>query len=316
MSLRNKIPIYVINGFLEGGKTTFIKETVTDPYFSDGGTTLLIICEEGEEGYDPEYLKAFGNAIVQVEEKEGFTRALLKKCQKDFAPSQVVIEYNGMWGMELLREMEWPGGWFPAQTITVADAGTFDLYMQNMKSLFMDMAREADLIIFNRCVDGTAADTYKRSMRAMNPNAQVEFERENGEPFTFEESLPYDLKAEVIEIEDIDFGIWYVDAAEHPENYDGRTVSFKGQVYKDRNLGNEYFVPGRKVMTCCADDVAFLGYLCHTKNLDKLKKGQWLTVTARVSYEERPEYSGRKGPVLYTKALKSAPEPEMEMVSF
>lgn len=316
MSLRNKIPVYVINGFLESGKTVFTRETITDPYFSDGGTTLLIVCEEGEEEYDPKYLKAFGNVMVQVENREDFTKSLLKKYQKDYAPTQIVIEYNGMWGMDLLRQMEWPGGWFLAQIITMADAGTFDLYMQNMKSLFMDMAKEADLIIFNRCTDDTTADTYKRNMRAMNPKAQVEFERENGEPFEFEESLPYDLEAEVIDIEDIDFGIWYVDAGDHPEHYEGKTVRFKGQVYKNKNLGNEHFVPGRKVMTCCADDVAFLGYLCHTQNLDKLKRGQWLMVTAQVRYEERPEYSGRRGPVLYTKALKSTEPPQEEMVSF
>lgn len=316
MSLRNKVPIYVINGFLEGGKTTFIKETIEDPYFSDGGTTLVIACEDGEEEFDAADMKKTGNLLVQVEDKDDFNPAFLKGCQRNYHPTQVVIEYNGMWGMDLLREMDLPDGWFLAQTITLADAQTFDLYMQNMKSLFMDMAKEADLIIFNRCQDGTTADAYKRNMRAMNPGAQVEFERENGEPFEFEETLPFDIEADVIEIEDADFGIWYVDASDHPEHYDGKTVRFKGQVYKNRNLGNQFFVPGRRVMTCCADDVAFLGFLCHTQNLDKLRRGHWLMVTALVRYEEREEYSGQRGPVLYTKALKSAEAPENEIVSF
>lgn len=316
--LRNKVPVYIINGFLESGKTTFISETVEDPYFSDGGTTLIIACEEGEEEYNEKHLKLFGNQITTLESKDDMNRAYMKKLQKDFNPSQVVIEYNGMWGMDTLREMEWPAGWFMAQQITMADATTFDLYSKNptMKSMFMDMMKESDLMIFNRCVDDTPADTWKRNMRAVNPNAQVEFERAGGEPFEFEESLPYDIEADVIEISDIDFGIWYVDAAEHPEHYNGKTVCFKGMVYKNRNLGNDYFVPGRNVMTCCADDVAFMGYLCHTNNLDKLKKGQWLMVTAEVRYEERKEYSGKPGPVLYTKALKSAEKPEIEMVSF
>ena len=316
MMFRNKVPVYVINGFLECGKTTFIKETLADPYFSDGGTTLLLACEEGEEEYSKKELKNTGTVLVQVEGKEEFHSDFLKACHKEFHPTQVVIEYNGMWGMDHLRDMELPDGWFLAQIITLADAGTFDLYMQNMKSLFMDMARDADLIIFNRCVDGTTADAYKRNMRATNPKAQVEFEREFGETFEFEETLPYDIDAEVIEIEDIDFGIWYVDATDHPEHYEGKTVRFKGMVYKERSLGNSYFVPGRKVMTCCADDVAFLGFLCHTQNLDKLKRGQWITVTAQVRYEEKREYSGQRGPVLYTKALKSAEAPENEIVSF
>ena len=49
MSLGNKVPVYLVNGFLESGKTAFIQETLSDPYFSDGGKTLLIACEEGEE---------------------------------------------------------------------------------------------------------------------------------------------------------------------------------------------------------------------------------------------------------------------------
>ena len=46
MSFLNKVPVYVVNGFLESGKTSFIQETLSDPYFSDGGKTLLIACEE------------------------------------------------------------------------------------------------------------------------------------------------------------------------------------------------------------------------------------------------------------------------------
>ena len=42
------IPVYLITGFLESGKTTFINETISDPEFSQGERTLLICCEEGE----------------------------------------------------------------------------------------------------------------------------------------------------------------------------------------------------------------------------------------------------------------------------
>ncbi len=46
-----------------------------------------------------------------------------------------------------------------------------------MKSLFMEMAKDSDLIIFNRSTDETPAATYKRNMRAVNPKAQVVFEK-------------------------------------------------------------------------------------------------------------------------------------------
>lgn len=310
-----KIPVYVVNGFLESGKTTFIQETLSDPYFSDGGMTLLLTCEEGEEEYDSHILESYDVIPVAVDGKEAFTTEFLRACEEEHGPTQVMIEYNGMWGMDLLRETLLPEGWFFAQQITLVDAGTFDLYMQNMKSLFMDMAKESDLILFNRCTEGTNAPAYKRNMRAVNPRAQIAFEKEAGEVFEFEDVLPYDLNSDVIEIADMDFGIWYIDAMEHPEHYEGKTVRMKARVLKPKDATEGYFVPGRMAMTCCADDTTFIGYLCKTKHTAKLHNGQWLYVTAVVRTEEREEY-GRSGPVLYAKALKSAQAPAEEMVYF
>lgn len=316
MSLLNRVPVYVVNGFLESGKTSFVQETLSDPYFSDGGNTLLIACEEGEEEYDDHILESYDVTLVTALEKEAFTVEFLEDCRKKYKPTQVMIEYNGMWGMQLLRDIQMPKGWFLAQGITLVNAGTFDLYMQNMKSLFMDMAQDSDLVIFNRCVEGTKAASYKRNIRAANPRAQVEFEKEGGELFEYEEELPFDLEADIIEIGDIDYGIWYLDAMDHPEHYEGKTVRFKAMVMKPKGLEPGFFAPGRRAMTCCADDTVFLGLLCKSQNLDKLRNKQWLTVTAKVKSEVRKEYSGEEGPVLYTKALKSADKPEEEMVYF
>ena len=41
-------PVYIINGFLESGKTEFITYTLSQPYFQIRGKTLLIVCEEAE----------------------------------------------------------------------------------------------------------------------------------------------------------------------------------------------------------------------------------------------------------------------------
>ena len=53
----NGVPIYLITGFLESGKTSFIKDLLTDEGFTDGERTLLICCEEGIEEYEEELLK-------------------------------------------------------------------------------------------------------------------------------------------------------------------------------------------------------------------------------------------------------------------
>ena len=51
-----KIPVFVVNGFLESGKTVFAMDTIEDEYFSDGEDTLIIACEEGMEEYDEDLL--------------------------------------------------------------------------------------------------------------------------------------------------------------------------------------------------------------------------------------------------------------------
>ena len=43
------IPVYLFTGFLEAGKTKFIRETLEDKRFRTGEPTLILLCEEGEE---------------------------------------------------------------------------------------------------------------------------------------------------------------------------------------------------------------------------------------------------------------------------
>ena len=193
-----KIPVFVIHGFLESGKTQFAMETLSDEYFSDGERNLVIACEEGMEEYEDEVLQKSNTTLVMLEDKSEFNEMFLAECQKKYKPTQVIVEYNCMWGLDYLREMYMPKGWFVAQVITTVDATTFDVYLKNMKSIFMEMAKDSDLIIFNRSTEDTPAATYKRNMRAVNPKAQVVFEKEDGSQLEFEEELPFDINADVI----------------------------------------------------------------------------------------------------------------------
>ena len=53
MIRREKLkPVYIINGFLDSGKTDFFRYTIAQPYFRTKGKTLLIVCEEGENDYE------------------------------------------------------------------------------------------------------------------------------------------------------------------------------------------------------------------------------------------------------------------------
>ena len=64
-----RVPIYLITGFLESGKTSFLNFTLQQDYFYTEGKTLLILCEEGEVEYDPAVLE-MSNTVVEVIEDE------------------------------------------------------------------------------------------------------------------------------------------------------------------------------------------------------------------------------------------------------
>lgn len=102
------IPVYLIAGFLDAGKTSFINGVLRDG-FAEEDRTLLICCEEGELEYDPRVL---GNVFTYtVDDPAQLTPELFKKLEKQYRPKQVIIEYNGMWMMEPLYRDGLPANW-------------------------------------------------------------------------------------------------------------------------------------------------------------------------------------------------------------
>ena len=257
-----EIPLYLFLGFLESGKTTFIKETLEEDYFNDGQKTLIIACEEGIEEYDDDILEASNSVLVYVEDEEDFTKDFLISKVVQYAPDRVILEYNGMWSVEnLTRQLEGtPLLLF--QGIVTMNAETFDLYMNNMRSLAVEMFKVSELVIINRCRQGDPRATWRRSIRAVNRQTQVMFDSEDPSVMQdVQEELPFDISGDEITIEDEDYGIWFIDAMDHPEHYDGKTLHMKARIFKSLRMPRGTFVPGRHAMTCCADDIQFIGYL-------------------------------------------------------
>ena len=310
------VPIYLLTGFLESGKTSFLNFTLQQDYFYTEGRTLLILCEEGEEEYDKAVLEMSNTVVEIIEKEEDLTTDRLAAMDILYQPERVIIEYNGMWLVSNFEKMEKPEGWGIEQQITCVDASTFQMYMANMKSIFMDMVRGSDMVVFNRCKKEDPLATYRRGIKVANQRAEVIFEDEEGElDDIFQDEMPFDVNAPVIEILPEDYGIWFVDAMDHPETYVDKTVKFKARVMKPRGMGSKFFVPGRTAMTCCADDTTFLGYVCKSAFAPKLNQGQWVEVTAKVGIENRMEYQG-EGIVLYADFVEPCEPLEEEMVYF
>ena len=274
------MPVFLINGFLEAGKTEFLSFTMEQDYFQAEGKTLLIVCEEGENEYDEELLKKTRTSVVYVDNLEEMNPERLTELELLYNPERVLIEWNGMWNQD---DLKLPNDWNLYQQITIVDMTTFDLYAKNMKSLLAAMVRNSELIICNRCDGIEDLDRYKRLLKSMNTKCEIVFEDENGEINEIsEEDLPYDVNAPVIEIKPEDYGIWYIDCMDKPDRYVGKVVEFTGMVLKSPNFPKNYFVPGRMAMTCCAEDMTFLGYICKAKEAKNLETKQWVKVRARV----------------------------------
>lgn len=306
------MPLFLINGFLEAGKTQFLQFTMEQEYFQAEGKTLLIVCEEGDTEYDPDLLSRTRTSVVYVDSLEEITPARLEELELLYNPERVLMEWNGMWNQD---ELKLPKDWTIYQQVTIIDGSTFDLYVKNMKPLLGAMVRGSELIICNRCDDVEDLEGYRRTLLAMNNQVEIVFEDGEGEITEISEAdLPYDMSADVIEIKPEAYGIWYIDCMDKPDRYRGKVVEFTGMVLKSPNFPKNYFVPGRMAMTCCEADMTFLGYVCKAREARLLETKQWVKVRARIEYEEWQDYGG-VGPVLYADFVEQT-EPIKEIVQF
>ena len=310
-----EIPVYLFTGFMDSGKTTLIRQTLLEENFGEGAKTLLIVCEDGDEEYDEEELKKANTRILFIEKEEDFTETLLKNINLQYLPDQVFIEYNGTWGMDTFLEMKLPEGWVLVQSLSTVDATTFDMYLTNMRAMIMEQLFQTDVVIINRCDDDTPKGKFRRAIKAVNRPAQIVYERDDGSIDEGEEELPFDLSQDLIEISDADYAIWYMDAQENYKKYDGKKVEFLGYVYNPDKLKKGVMVPGRFAMTCCIEDVTFLGFKCKYPDSKNIPHKSWIKVTAEIRVEFAMEYKG-KGPVLYPISIEPAEKPEDELVYF
>lgn len=309
------VMVYLMTGFLDSGKTQFLNFTLTQDYFQIPGKTLLLLCEEGEEEYDPQEMKKHRVVVERVESQEELTEEYLKSLDQKHRPRRVVIEYNGMWKVSDFENLKLPFNWYLEQKLTTVDASTFQMYLTNLKPLFVEMVRGSEMVLFNRCTDIKPLAGYRRSVKVVNPQAEVIFEDGEGEiEDIFGDDVPYDLNAPVVEIPPEDYGIWFVDVMENQDRYKDKVVEFTLQARKYPGMPTGVFVPGRMAMTCCAEDTSFLGYICKCGKLPEPKEDAWLKIRAKIEFARLTIYRG-VGPVLRAISMEPAEEIK-ELVSF
>ena len=311
-----QIPVYVFTGFLDSGKTKFIQETLEDPRFNAGERTLLLVCEEGEEEYDFSTYP-HSNVFLEIVDQQTVTTKQLQALAKKYKVKRVVAELNGM---QLVGDLysRFPEDWVVAQEVMFADATTFKTYNVNMRNLVMDKLVGGQMVVFNRLKPGEDTMPLHKLVRAANRRIDILYDYLDGTTAfdDIEDPLPFGINAQLIENKDEDYALWYRDVTEEPQKYDGKTVRFKGQVAMLRRDRNQMFAPGRFVMTCCADDIQFLGIPCKYSDAQKLTPRDWVMVTAKISAEKYSLYQGEIGPVLTAIRVDSADPADPDVATF
>jgi len=313
-----QIPVYLFTGFLEAGKTKFIQETMEDARFNNGEKTLILLCEEGLEEYNPKKFSADKVFIETVENEEDLSPQLLKSLLKKHSAKRVLVEYNGMWSLgSLINAL--PEKWVIAQEFMFADANTIIGYNNNMKNLVVDKLQNCELVVFNRFNTKIDKMELHKIVRGINTRADIAYEYPNGDVDydDIEDPLPFDRDAEIVTVQDKDYAYFYRDISENLSFYDGKTVKFKCVIAKNKELTSTQLVVGRHIMTCCVDDITFAGFLAlgDEKTVSQFESRNWVMLTADLKVEYNKLY-GRQGPVLYIKDIAHTSLPEEEVATF
>lgn len=309
---RNKkeVPVFLLNGFLESGKTSLIKEIVENNDNYHNNSTVIICCEEGEVEYEEEWCEKYQIHVEYVESLEDFTVEFFDELDKKYTPDRFVIEYNAFFDW---NSQEFPERMVIYQQITLIDASKFQVMFNNMKQIFQTMVRDSSLVIFNRIQDQSKnLGQFRRLIRAMTQQAQIAFEQPDGRlSATLDEDLPYDLSKDEIAFEEDIYPTWYVEVFDNWEKYLNKTFKFKTFV---RDVSKDTFVVGRQVMTCCANDIQFLGYEVINESKVKVQTGDVIYLECVVKHEFS-KLAGEEVVMLHAKAITKLPKEEEKVLN-
>ena len=127
--------------------------------------------------------------------------------------------------------------------------------------------------------------------------------------------MPFDLEADIVDIGDDDYAVWYRDMSEEPEKYENKTVRFKCNAVVHSKIPDGCFLIGRHMMTCCADDIQFAGLVCQWDKAAEVENNSWMVLTARINFKRHKAYTG-KGPVLSFINMEYCEAPEQPVATF
>lgn len=310
-------PVYLFTGFLDSGKTTLIKDTMDDPGFmADVERTLIVCFEQGEVSYEEDWLKQHRADVVYLDSAEELSPERMHELDTVYHPNQVFIEWNGTMPVPDILLSGMPQFWPLVQILTTVDATTFELYINAMRQMLFEQLRWSDTVIVNRCTPDSSGSLLRGNIKAINRRCQIYYEGAFGEQVTIKSGfLTLDLSAPVLDIKDDDYGLWYMDAVEDPDKYDGRKIILRGMFAEKIPGYTQTFILGRRAMVCCAQDTSLCGLTVTNVKIGEMKIGDWIEVEGTLKTLPLENNEG-KTVVLYAERVSRYDPPADEYVYF
>jgi G3E family GTPase len=164
--MKIKTEIEIVTGFIGSGKTSLINALLKNTLVP-GERVVVIQCEAGEKNIS---LKDYPKNKIIIKEQDSskeLTSEYLKQMISFYNPHRIIIEHNGV---KILGETL---GMFDGElealclqpTIYhITDAGTFEIFINNMKELIEPFIFHSNLIVINNC-SALAAEERKSIIR-------------------------------------------------------------------------------------------------------------------------------------------------------
>lgn len=304
-------PVYIFSGFLDSGKTKAIKSTLTDTRFNEGERSLIIAFEQGDEEYDSDFLVS-SNSIVEYMDSKDLTKEKQKQLDDKYKPERIIIEFNGMDNDEDILRRGFIDNWEVAQILTTIDASTFKNYMTNMKQFMYNHIKYSEVAVINRS-DDIDLRYLRNNLKGINRNLETIFEDSNGNVTNkLQESL-FDT-SKPLDISDLDFGLWYMDALDNPMKYEKCKIEINAYYYDEDKRYSNVAIFGRKAMVCCANDIQTIGFTVVGADTSKLKKETYYHIKGNIHVLE--DDMGNNTCVIYSEDIKEREDPKDPMVNF
>ncbi|MBP5654291.1 MAG: hypothetical protein J6X33_02135 [Clostridiales bacterium] len=310
--------VYFFTGFLDSGKTSVICSWMDGDNFNDK-KIVVISTEEGEEEYIKDNYPSADPVIINCETDE-VNKDMTFDIERKYRPDVIFIEWNGSVSpSEFFEKVDVPRRWALAAAIVVVDTSTYKVYYKNMQMLFADYFRYSDTVIFNR-VDPQVDDimNLRGSVKSVNPAMSINFLDKDNNIIRMTEHLPYDLSKDPCDIAADDFGLFFTDAIDNADRYDGKRVSLIGRATLMREFKGQAFALERQAYTCCAADIGVMAILCLYQIKPGFPKDSWVKVTGTVKY-----YSAGPGgdnepalPCLEVESYALTSPPQNEVIYF